>query len=258
MSRTTAGDPPSRDDVPFEVVASRHPTPVIAELELSPAGAGIDYRAGQYVLVGDEDYARPVRSYSLANPPRPDGSVTLLVTRVPGGEVSTWLHRVAVGERLLLSGPYGTFVDDVHEPGPRLYLAGGSGLAPVRALIEAALARPAPPPMTLLFSARSSADLIDDERLCGWDRQHERFRYLRTLTRAGGPPPVGHVPDVLAGLLPRLDHYRVYIAGGSGFVASCEAAVRAHGAVAERVFTEEFFLDPRPWGAATVTTATEA
>ncbi|MGH3226742.1 MAG: hypothetical protein ACRDPY_50040, partial [Streptosporangiaceae bacterium] len=64
----------------------------------------------------------------------------LLVTRVPGGQLSSWVHDVLrPGGRVLLSGPYGSFVATPGEPGPVLLLAGGSGLAPVRALAEAAL-----------------------------------------------------------------------------------------------------------------------
>ncbi len=239
-----------RDDVVYSVTARVPQTPVIVELLLHPLSARIDYQPGQYLLVGDVGGVRPVRSYSAANAPRPDGAVTLLVTRVPDGEPSTWLHQLQPGDQVLLSGPYGTFVDDLDEPGPRAYLAGGSGLAPIRALIEAALAEKTQPSMTLVFSARTVADLIDDTRLRRWDNEHPQFRYLRTLTRAAGPPPVGHVPDVLPKLLPVLDRHRVYIAGGSGFVAACDHAARGHGAVAGRVFTEEFFTDPQPWGAA--------
>lgn len=239
-----------RDDVVYSVTARMPQTPVIIELLLHPVSARIDYRPGQYVLVGDVGGMRAVRSYSVANAPRADGAVTLLITRVPDGELSPWLHQLHPGDHVLLSGPYGTFVDDPDEPGPRLYLAGGSGLAPIRALIEAALAAKAPLSMTLLFSARTRADLIDDARLCEWDNEHPRFRYLRTLTRAAGPPPVGHVPDVLPALLPVLDQHRVYIAGGSGFVVACGHAARQQGAVAGRVFTEEFFTDAQPWGAA--------
>lgn len=239
-----------QEDIVYLATVRVQQTPVIVELLLRPVSNRIDYRPGQYVLVGDVNRNRPVRSYSVANAPRPDGAVTLLVTRVPDGELSTWLHQLQPGDQVLLSGPYGTFVDDPDEPGPRLYLAGGSGLAPIRALVEAALAEKTPPSMTLLFSARSAADLIDDTRLRGWDDEHPQFRYLRTLTRAAGPPPVGHVPDLLPELLPGLDRHRVYIAGGAAFVAACDQAVRRQGAAAGRVFTEEFFTDPQPWGAA--------
>jgi CDP-4-dehydro-6-deoxyglucose reductase len=239
-----------REDVPFTVVAKRRVTPAIVEMTLRPVGDHIDYQAGQYVLLGDTAYDQSPRSYSAANAPRPEATIDLLVTLVPGGEVSPWVHQqLNPGDGVLVSGAYGTFLDEHQDDRPRLYVAGGSGLAPVRALTEEALRRPDPPPMTLLFSARTVNDLIDDRLFHRWQEDHPKFRYLRTLTRAGSPPPVGHIPDVLANLLPTLDTYRVYIAGGSGFVADCERAVRRHGAVAGRIFTEEFFADPRPWGA---------
>ena len=174
------------------------------------------------------------------------------MTRIPDGELSPWLHQIESDCQLLLSGPYGSFVADPDASDPVLYLAAGSGLAPIRALIEAGLASQRPPPMTLLFSARTPADLIDNARLERWDAEHPEFRYLRTLTRAAGPPPIGRISAILAGLLPRLERHRVYIAGDSGFVAACADAARRHGAAPELVFSEEFFVEPQPWGAARV------
>lgn len=240
--------PPPREDVEYRVQAVRQWTPVIAELVLRPTGDAIDYRPGQYVLVGDVDHQRPVRSYSLANAPRPDGVVVLLVTRVPDGELSTWLHHRRTIDTVLLSGPYGGFVDDLDQPGPRLYLAGGSGFAPVRALIEDGLARSNATPMTLLFSVRTDKDLVDHELMCRWERRHPAFHYLRTLTRQAGPPPVGHISDVLPELVPALIEHRVFIAGSSGFVTAAAHAARRHGADATRLFTEEFFVEPRQRG----------
>jgi len=235
------------EDLRFTVIGKRRLTPVIVDLTLQPVGNRIDYQAGQYVLLGDTCYNEPPRSYSIANAPRPDATIDLLVTLVPGGEVSSWVHQqLHPGDDVLVSGAYGTFLDEHEDDRPRLYVAGGSGLAPVRALIEAALRMPQPPPMTLLFSARTTDDLIDDELFRRWQRNHPTFHYLRTLTRAAGPPPTGHIPDLLPRMVPRLDNHRVYIAGSSGFVADCEQAIRRHGAAAGRVFTDEFFADPRP------------
>ena len=87
---------------------------------------------------------------------------------------------------MLLSGPYGSFTAPPGESGPVLFLAGGSGLAPVRALAEAALRHRTRAPVVLFFSARTQQDLIDDERFRSWQRRHPGFRYLRTLTRADG------------------------------------------------------------------------
>jgi CDP-4-dehydro-6-deoxyglucose reductase len=235
-----------REDLLYTVTTRHRRTPTILEIRLCPRGQSIDYQAGQYVLLGDADRNRPPRAYSIANAQRPDATIDLFVTLVPRGEVSPWAHLLHAGENVLVSGGYGTFVDDHEDDRPRLYLAGGSGLAPVRALAEAALRRAQPPPVTLLFSARTADHLIDDDLFLRWQHDNPTFTYLRTFTRAVGPPPVGHIPAVLPDLLPALDHHRVYISGGAGFVADCERAVRRQGAHPGCIFTEEFCADPVP------------
>jgi CDP-4-dehydro-6-deoxyglucose reductase, E3 len=246
------------DDAEFTVAAKRQRTPVIAELLLRPAGPPLRYQPGQYVLLGDPDGGLVVRSYSIANSPRRDGLISLLISRVPGGQLSGWVHDVLCpGDRVLLSGPYGSFTAAPGEHAPVLLLAGGSGLAPVRALAEAALRDRTYAPVVLFFSARTQRDLIDDERFRSWQRRHPgRFRYLRTLTRADGPPPTGRIPAILGDWFGDLSGWRVYIAGAPGFVTACEAAARARGAGPGRVHIEEFFTEPRPWGAAPPAAAT--
>ncbi len=239
------------EDAEFTVAAKRQRTPVIAELVLRPDGELLRYQPGQSVLLGDPGAELVVRSYSIANTPRRDGLISLLVTRVPGGQVSAWAHDVLrPGDRVLLSGPYGSFTAAPGEPGPVLYLAGGSGLAPVRALAEAALRRRTGGPVVLFFSARTQRDLIDDEQFLSWQGRYPGFRYLRTLTRAEDPPPTGRIPVILGDWFPDLSGWRVYIAGAPGFVTACTAAARARGARPSRVYTEEFFTEPQPWGAA--------
>ena len=246
------------EDAGFSVAAKRLRTPVIAELLLRPAGPRLRYQPGQYVLLGDPAAELVVRSYSIANAPRRDGLISLLVTRVPGGQLSAWVHDVLrADDRVLVSGPYGSFTAAPGEQGPVLYLAGGSGLAPVRALAEAALQHRTSGPVVLFFSARTQRDLIDHEQFRSWQRRHPgRFRYLRTLTRADGPPPAGRIPPILADWFPGLSGWRAYIAGAPGFVTACAAAARACGAQPGRVHTEEFFTDPQPWAAAQPATPT--
>jgi CDP-4-dehydro-6-deoxyglucose reductase len=236
---------PQQEDLEYRVISKRARTRVIDELVLQPVDGRLDYLPGQYALVGDIDNRVPQRSYSIANAPRPDGLITLLVTRVVDEGHPVWLtERIEPGDRLLLAGPYGSFIADPSSTDrPVLYLAGGSGLAPIRALLEAALTSRATSTATLFVSARTSADLIDHARFRTWEALHPTFRYLRTLTRAMDPPPTGRIPDILHRWVPRLENHLVYVAGGSGFVAGCaEAAVR-HGAHPSRVRTEAFFSD---------------
>ena len=232
----------------YGVIGIERRTATIAELWLRPRGGALGYLPGEYVLLEDRERRVSPRSFSIASAPRPDGLISLLVTRVPDGETSTWVHeRLHVGEEVSVSGPYGTFVDDPTSTAPALFLAAGSGLAPIRALIEAALASGIRRELTLIFSARTEDDVIDRERFEHWQAQHERFRFIRTVTRGAGPPPLGRLPALLPLLYADLSDPDLFIAGAPGFVLACAAAADALGARRERVHTEVFFVEPWPW-----------
>lgn len=155
------------------VVGTFAATPAIRELWLAPSANALEYRAGQYVLLGDLAHRLPQRSYSIANAPRPDGRISLLVTRFPDGPVSGWVHdRLGVDDEVLLTGPYGTFLSGGDSGRPVLLLAAGSGLAPVRALAEDLLARDPARRVALFHSVRTSEHAIDRARLEAWPRVH--------------------------------------------------------------------------------------
>lgn len=248
------GVPTPLNDVEYRVVSHMLATASIVDLRLQPLHTPIPkWRPGQYVQLGDVDHVVPLRSYSIANAPRTDGEVRLLVTRVPGGRMSTWVHDVLrLGASVLLSGPYGVFASGLVESANDavLCLAGGSGIAPMLALAEEAVQRRVPSPFAVLFSARTSADVIDEQRWRAWSHQHPRLCFNRTLTRQAGAPPTGRIPGILHALHPDLTHYQVCIAGDPGFVRDCARTARAQGARPGCVHTEEFFAEPQPWVAA--------
>jgi len=236
------------EQVPYRTLAVDRRTPSIVELLLAPLDRPPAYSPGQYVLLEDHAGTIAPRSYSIANAPRADGVISLLVTRVSGGQATTWIHeRLEVGETVGVSGPYGSLVDDPASTAPALFLAAGSGLAPIRALLEAALAAPRRPALTLIFSARTEADVIDAARFAAWQRREPRFRFLRTLTREDGPPPRGRIPAVLGTLVERLEGHEVFVAGESGFVTACARAAESLGAPRARIHTEVFYDEPVPW-----------
>jgi CDP-4-dehydro-6-deoxyglucose reductase, E3 len=243
------------DPYPFRVCSSRPVTPVIRELWLSPDATGPAYLPGQYVLLSDRHDRVPPRSYSVANAPRADGAISLLVTLVPEGPTSGWAHGLRPGEPVTLIGPYGTFVPDHDRTGPVLLLAAGSGLAPARALAEGLLAERSPRPVTLIFSARTGADAIDHARFREWASARDGFRYLLTLTRDPRAPERRRIPDLLPDAVGELTGWEVFASGSPGFVTGCAAAARALRADPGAVHTEEFFAEPVPWTGAAASEA---
>lgn len=241
----------SWDRHPYRVASGEMVTAVIRELWLEPVESAVHFQPGQYVLLSDTDWRVPQRSFSVANAPRRDGSVSILVTLVDGGATSPWAHRLGVGDEVLLEGPFGAFVTEADRTSPVLLLGAGSGLAPCRSLAEALLTEEPTRRVTLFFSGRTEADAISRDRFEQWQREHDTFRYLLTCTREEHAPhqrrPDARIPALLADMVGELRGWEVFTAGPPGFVKACAAAAQALGADPTDIRTEEFFVDPTPW-----------
>jgi CDP-4-dehydro-6-deoxyglucose reductase len=234
-------------ELTFEVVVKIMATPRMVGLRLRPLGPSMVFQSGQYVVLTDADEDVAPRSYSIANAPRSDGTLDMLVSTVPAGETSSWiLNDLSLGEMVCLTGPYGSFLLHPRDPGPRLFLAGGAGLGPILALLEDSL-NASEVESCVIVSARTEADVACRDHLLELQTRLPRFRFLRTLTRADGPAPLGRIPTILPRLFPSLDGYSVFSAGGPGFVDACSESATRLGAAPARVHTEAFFSEPQPW-----------
>jgi len=219
-------------------------TEKILELRLSPLGQGIKFWPGQYAMIGDESTGHPLRPYSIANSPKPNGELSFLITKEREGKTSPWIHEeVNIGDNIKINAPYGTFLGDPSVDTPILCLASGSGLAPILSLLNAYLSRGHKNPVTLLFSAKTKADLLDFGKLKYLESKYVNFKYKFTLTqesnKEGGLE--GRIEKVLPQLLSDLSNHSVYIAGGVSFVNSCKKIVDKLGAKEELIHMEEYF-----------------
>ncbi len=236
---------PPKERVSFAVTDILPRTPKIVEVRLRPLGENLRYWPGQYVMLGDERAGAPPRPYSIANAPRPDGEIHLLIARVEGGATSGWVHdELAVGARVTLAGPYGTFVGDPATDTPVLCLVSGSGLAPIMALTDAALRRGFTHPVTIVFSARGVDDEVDEGMFAFWTLKHRKFNAVITYTGDDAPEGAkrhGRIPTVLPDMFDDLSGHTVFIAGSPEFVDDCREAVNALGATPDRVHVEGYF-----------------
>ncbi len=188
-------------------------------------GSAVDHKPGQYLdTIVPTPRGLPFRrSYSIASAPDPStpDRFQLAVTRVEGGPTSNALHTIEPGALIEIEGPEGTFVrrpeDRDH---PTLFVATGTGLAPIRAMLTEEVRASEGPPLVLLFGCRTPADVLWAEELQRWERSCPRFRLHVTLSRA--PPEwaglVGYVQRHARGLAESLPGARAYVCGVSAMV----------------------------------------
>ncbi len=185
----------------------------------------VGYRAGQYAdLVVPTPMGLPFRrSYSIASAPdpaRPD-VFEVAVTRVEDGPTSEALHALALGDAIEVEAVRGTFVrTDDDRAHPALFVAAGTGLAPIRAILTEEVRRADGPPLVLLFGCRTPADVLWGDEIAAWQSSSRRFRAQVTLSR---PPPdwgglSGYVQRHVVALATGLPGVRAYVCGLSEMV----------------------------------------
>ncbi|MET3982339.1 NAD(P)H-flavin reductase/hemoglobin-like flavoprotein [Streptomyces sp. PvR034] len=213
-----------------EVVSHELRTPDIAVLTVRP-DQPYPFLAGQYTSLETPWWPRVWRHYSFASAPRSDGLLSFHVKAVPAGWVSNALVRHArPGDVLRLGPPAGSMVVDHTTDNGMLCLGGGTGIAPIKALIEDVAGHGERRPMEVFFGARSDGDLYDKDTLLGMQRSHPWLSVR----------PV--VCDGLAGQLPQAagehgpwNSYDAFISGPPGMIRSGVDALKQIGIPGDRI-----------------------
>ncbi|MEM7443312.1 MAG: 2Fe-2S iron-sulfur cluster-binding protein [Pseudomonadota bacterium] len=206
------------------------------------AGGPFSFSAGQYASL---TFANGLaRDYSMAN--RPEERRLEFHIRDTGGAVSRHVHdHLRPGDTVRVEGPIGTaHLRDNHD-GPVLAIAGGSGLAPIKSIVETALANGATQPIHLFFGARQERDLYLQEQFRALERRHPNLRFTPVLSEPDGPTdrPVGYVGDVATEQVADLSDLRAYLAGPPVMVESTTALLTERGLAAERIHADAFYTE---------------
>ena len=175
--------------LPARVEKVEKPAEDVAVLNLKlPAGERLQFLAGQYIDVLLKDGKR--RSFSMANPPHDDQFLQLHVRKSPNGAFSKYVFE-EMKERAIIrfEGPLGTFYLREDSDKPWIFVAGGTGFAPIKAQIEHSLHHGSDRPMVLYWGARSLRDLYMPELPSRWAREHPNFTYIPVLS---DPLPEDH------------------------------------------------------------------
>ena len=221
---------------PATVVAIRDETATAKTFTLRLAHPSTHLAGQHYILrlTADDGYTAS-RSYSVASAPDGTADIDLTVERLPGGEVSMFLHdEVIVGDTLEVRGPIGGwFVWQADNPA--LLIGGGSGVVPLMAMLRLARRRAVSNLVRLVVSVRTPSDLYYREELPG---PETTIIYTRRAPSGYGRPP-SHLAAADLTMLSSPET-TVYICGSSPFADAATDAVVALGTTTDRIRIERF------------------
>ncbi len=213
---------------------------VLVRLDLG--GRAFPYAAGQAVAIGraTQDLRKP---YSIASSPgasRADGCLEILVGLDGRHSPGAHLAPLTPGTLVAVQGPFGRFGLPRALAGRRLLLlAGGTGIAPLRAMLGEALTRVRPPAIDLVYSVRTPRELVFDREFTRL-QAGGRIRYWKTVTR--DPAWRGRKGRIGRALLAEVltAPATCLVCGPASFVADLSAQLRALGVDARRIRREEY------------------
>ena len=225
--------------VPCKVASLTFPVTDVAALRLRlPPTAQLVFLPGQYI---DLTAQGVTRSYSVANASVENNQLELHIRKVPGGQLSDIIFNQLKPEQLLrMYGPLGSFFvrDDQR---PLVFLAGGTGFAPVKAMVEALLAKGDPRAIHIYWGQRQASGFYSS--LPGeWAAQYDHIQaHVVVSDDASWAGRRGLVHEAVLADIPDLSGYAVYACGSPAMIAAAKCAFTQQG-LNEMAFYADAFL----------------
>jgi CDP-4-dehydro-6-deoxyglucose reductase, E3 len=229
-------------NIPMRVVAKQQLSHDVIKLLLEPVGnSRLQFIAGQYIDIILADGQR--RSFSIASSPHGDELIELHIRHIEDGEFSALLYsQLKVKDVLRVEGPFGQFY--LHSADiPLIFMAGGTGFAPIKSIIECALQDGIEQVMYLYWGVRTRQDLYLDDLPQQWSRK-AGFHYVPVLSDT----PVadqwrgrqGMVHEVIAKDFSDLANYALYAAGPPAMIKAGWEALSKNGLRKDRYYSDAF------------------
>ena len=206
------------------------------------------FYAGQYInimLPGGEK-----RCFSFATAPHERGPIELHIRLIPGGKFTTYVFtQMKVGEVVRFEGPLGSFFLREDSVKPIIFVAGATGFAPVKSMLEHAFHVGLKRKMFLYWGVRSLRDLYLAALPRQWEQEHANFKFVPVLS---DPRPEDHwtgrlglVHEAILADFPDLARHQVYACGSAAMVAAAHPAFVARGLSEHDCFSDAFRLAPK-------------
>ncbi|WP_319182793.1 globin domain-containing protein, partial [Streptomyces scabiei] len=213
-----------------EVVSHEPKTPDIAVITVRP-NQPYPFLAGQYTSLDTPWWPRIWRHYSFASAPRSDGLLTFHVKAIAAGWVSNALvHRARPGDVLRLGPPAGAMTVDHTSDSGLLCLGGGTGIAPIKAMVEDVAEHGRNRPVEVFYGARTGQDLYDLDTLLRLQQSNSWLEVRPVVDRHG----LLQLPDAIRDHGP-WNGYDAYLSGPPGMIRSGVDALKDAGIPPDRI-----------------------
>lgn len=235
--------------LPCRVDKKEHVAPDVMVMYLKlPANERLQFLPGQYIEFLMKDGAR--RAFSLANAPHDDQMLELHLRLIPGGKFTEYVFNEMPEKAILrFEGPLGTFTLREESTKPVLLIAGGTGFAPIKGIIEHALHHHIQREMVLYWGALAKQDLYLPALPERWAAEHDNFRFIPVLSEPkpedgwNGRTGLVHLAVLEDGL--DLSKYQVYCCGAPAMVEAAHRDFVARGLPEEEFFSDAFTFAPK-------------
>ncbi|MCD9119515.1 2Fe-2S iron-sulfur cluster-binding protein [Cupriavidus sp. UGS-1] len=209
-------------------------------IRLAPAKP-LSFSPGQYAML--QFTPHHIRPYSMARLPG-EGELEFHVRMVPDGRVTRYIcDRLKVGDTVRVSGPLGTSYLRTRNDDPILCIAGGTGLAPVLAIVRGAIAAGLTNPIHLYFGIRSPRDAYGFDWLNELAQRHPRLRIdvVSTLPGSDRDLRTGLVTEAVEQDYGDLTGWRAYLCGAPPMVEAATVLLRDRGVRTEHIYADAFY-----------------
>ena len=205
------------------------------------------FRAGQYINVLLDDGEK--RSFSFATAPHAGGDIELQIRLVPGGRFTTHVFKdMQVGEIIEFEGPLGSFYLREDSDKPMIFVAGATGFAPVKSMLEHAFHAGVERDMVLYWGVRSKKDLYLADLPERWAAEHPNFHFVPVLSAPRAEDRwrgrTGLVHEAILADYPDLSGHQLYACGSVQMVETAHPAFAAQGLAQDDCFSDAFKLAP--------------